>query len=401
MILTLDNGVTDKNLIGNKGANLVEMHKLGIKVPQSLFLTTIACKSIHEQQSVSFMPLLKKIMIMFDTDKIAIRSSGVVSMAGMMDTVLDIDRNDDESVMNAIMSVVNSWDSERAKSFRSVCKIDNEIKVSIVIQGMIRGDEGCSGIAFSRNPNNGKIELNGEYLNKSLGDKIASGEVTPNKLEDELNNIDSSVFKDIESTSKILEKHFKAVQDIEFVNDGKQTYFVQTRNAKLSPLAEIKTLIDFYNEGLITVDEFKARYRTELHKQVVEITAHENNERELLFIATPAVNGVFTGKVCFDRTKADENSILVVDITTPNDMPYLHKIGGLITNIGGITSHPAVVCRQLKKPCIVGAKKDNTKHLVEGETITIVGDTGKIYLGEVNITKKQMFIDEVNEILNK
>jgi len=395
MILTLDNGVTDKNLIGNKGANLVEMHKLGINVPQSLFLTTIACKSIHEQDCISFMPLLKNILYMFDTDLIAIRSSGVVSMAGMMDTVLDVNRTDEKAVTEAIMSVVKSWDSERAKSFRKVCKIDDEIKVSIVIQGMIRGDEGCSGIVFSRNPNDGDKMMTGEFLDKALGDGLASGKVTPLSFD----LLDTDITIELTDVAIKLEKHFKHIQDIEFVNDGKQTYIVQTRNAKLSPLAEIKTLIDFYNEGFIELPEFKARYRPEIHKQVVKITAHESSERALLLIATPAVNGVFTGKVCFDRTKADENSILVVDITTPDDMPYLHKIGGLITNIGGVTSHPAVVCRQLKKPCVVGAKKDNTKHLVEGETITIVGDTGKIYLGEVSIAKKQMFVDEVNEIL--
>ena len=188
MIVTLDSalieesvekGYAGKNFIGNKGANLVEMHKLGVRVPDSLFLTTVACKSIHEQQEISFMPLLKNILYMFKTNKIAIRSSGVVSMAGMMDTVLDIDKTDVKAVTKAIMDVVNSWDSDRAKSFRKVCKMSDEVKIAIVIQPMIRGDEGCSGIVFSRNPNNGLNELTGEFVDKSLGDKLASGNITP------------------------------------------------------------------------------------------------------------------------------------------------------------------------------------------------------------------------------
>jgi phosphohistidine swiveling domain-containing protein len=414
MILTLDNGVTDKSLIGNKGANLVEMHKLGINVPQSLFLTTIACKSIHEQQSISFMPLLSKILYMFDTDLIAIRSSGVVSMAGMMDTVLNVDRKDEKAVTEAIMNVVNSWDSDKAKSFRKVCKIDDEIKVSIVIQGMVRGDIGCSGIVFSRNPNNGKPELTGEYVDKSFGDKLAHGSVTPKNIND-LNGLKADIKDDLIKTADILERYFREVQDIEFVNDGQQTYFVQTRNAQLTPLARIRTLIDLFNDGYISLSYFKDKYNPEVHKKVIGFDVFGGGGH--LLRGTPAVNGIFTGIATFKRETADKNNILIVDSTSPEDMPYLNKIGALVTKIGGMTSHPAVVCRQLSKPCIVGVSSLNfnksvyylsvhfnqgqgEKEICEGDEITIIGDTGDIFKGKCEVKSKQLFVGEVNKILN-
>lgn len=418
MILLHNHGVTDKNLIGNKGANLVEMHNLGVNVPKSIFLTTVACKTIHEIQDVSFYPLLRGIMFMFDTDKIAIRSSGVVSMAGMMDTVLNVDRNDDEAVKKAILDVVNSWDSDKAKSFRKVCKIDDEIKVSIVIQGMVRGDKGCSGICFSRNPNNGSHQLTGEYVEKSFGDKLAHGSVTPKKIENSFDSIDKKLYNELNDVSIKLEKHFKEVQDIEFVYDDEKLFIVQTRNAQLTPLARIRSLIDLYNEGTIDLDTFKNKYNPELHKKVIAFDVFGGQGH--LLRGTPAVNGVFTGKATFNRETANEENILIVDSTSPNDMPYLNKIGALITKIGGMTSHPAVVCRQLNKPCVVGAsslkfntdfKKSENNHvqfnyngqkeIFEGDVITIVGDTGDIYEGRCQIKQKQLFVGEVNEILNQ
>lgn len=292
--------------------------------------------------------------------------------------------------------------------------MSDEIKVAIVIQPVIRGDKGYSGICFSRNPNNGNDKLTGEYLDKSLGDKLASGEVTPKQIKNEFGNINGRVLRELTETAYKLEKHFKHVQDIEFVYDGQETYFVQTRNAKLSPTAQIKTLIDYYNEGIIDLDEFKKRYNPELHKQVQKVIV--DGCGTLLFTGTPAVNGTFTGKATFDKTKADEHSILFVDITTPDDMPYLNKIGALVTKIGGITSHPAVVCRELKKPCVVGLGKylsfgrngDNRRaincatheEINEGDVITVIGDTGEIYSGEVTTRKIQLFVEEVNKILN-
>lgn len=128
------------------------------------------------------------------------------------------------------------------------------------------------------------------------------------------------------------------------------------------------------------------------------------------------------GTATFKRETANENNILIVDSTSPEDMPYLNKIGALVTKIGGMTSHPAVVCRQLNKPCIVGAsylnfeyKRDVTneknyyavnfkykgdKQICEGDEITIIGDTGDLYEGRCEVKSKQLFVDEVNEILN-
>ncbi len=411
MILLLNDRIADKNLIGNKGANLVEMHNLGIKVPESIFLTTVACKQIHKSQDVSFLPLLMQTLYMFgDNEKIAIRSGGVISMAGMMETILDVDRNDENAVKESILNVVNSWDSPRAKSYRKACKINDEVKIAIVIQPVIRGDKGCSGVYFSRNPNTGKAEITGEYLEKELGDKLVGGTVTPKKLANEFGNVNGRVLRDLVETGYKLEKHFKHVQDMEFVYDGKETYFVQTRNAQLSPMAKIKTLIDFYDEGFISLTDFKMRYDKKIHEQVYQFEVPKGVES--LFKGTPAVNGMFTGKACFDKTKADKNSILILENTTPDDMPYLNKIGGLITKIGGMTSHPAVVCRQMKKPCIVGAKMLNiderikrasfdytVREIHEGDTITIIGDTGEVFYGTVEPKKIQLFEKEVEQIL--
>jgi phosphoenolpyruvate synthase/pyruvate phosphate dikinase len=416
MILTLANGIDDKNLLGNKGANLVKMHKLGIRIPQSLFLTTENCKKIREAGKVEFYPLLKQLFNMFTTDKIAIRSSGVISMAGMMDTVLDIDKNDEQAVCKAIMDVVASWDSERAKQFRKISKIDDEIKLAIVIQPVIRGDKGFSGICFSRDVNTGKPNMTGEFVKGQLGDNLASGKVTPEKLENSLGKFPNYLFAELNEMALKLEKHFKAVQDVEFVVDEKELYIVQTRNAKLSALASVKTLIDFYNVGMINKDEFKTRFNPKWLDDCTEYRVMDS--QGFLFKGTGAVNGYVTGQVVFDSKGAEkyENPILLADITTPDDLPLIQKVKGLVSRIGGFASHPAVICRELNKPCVIGVdslkiiKGENraefiikgkfTETLCEGDTITIVGNTGEVWMGGAKVEIKVKYQDEVTEIMN-
>ena len=409
MVLTLQHGVEDKNLLGNKGSNLVTMHKLGINVPTTLFLTTKMVKEISLAKNMGFYPILKNILNLFPEDKIAIRSSGVISMAGMMDTILDIDKNDDKAVQNAIADVIKSWDSTRAKQYRKMCKIEDEIKLAILIQPVIRGDKGYSGIFFTRDTNTGKSGGNGEYLKAQLGDGLASGTVTPQRIEAGKDKFPATIYSQLVESGKILEKHFKAIQDIEFVNDGEQTFIVQTRNAKLSPIASVKSLLDLNAEGIITSLEFKSRFNKKWldNCKVYEIQKSEG----LLFKGTGAVSGVVSGKVVFDKQKATEDTILITDFTTPNDLECINKVKGLIARIGGYTSHPAVICRELNKPCIIGVdklainEKSSTalygdKIIREGEIITIIGDTGEVYLGEAKIEVSIKYFDKVTQILN-
>ncbi len=422
---TLENGITDKAVLGNKGAGLVEMHKLDITVPQSLFLTTTCCQILTHDPEL-LLCVLNKLLLTFDTNKLAIRSSGVISMPGMMDTVLDVENNE-ETVAKAIMDVIGSWDSERAKSYRKICNISEEMQLAIIIQPMIRGEKGCSGICFSRNPNNGNNKLHGEFLPNALGDALASGKETPEPIinEDGYRNpkIDSVVTGKLIHYALILEHHFKHVQDMEFVFDGKDTYLVQTRNAALSPYANVKSLIYFYERKFITLEEFKIRLTPRLLESIkdcqVKIIGEAGGSITPIIEGTSAVNGIVTARVFFDKQKAADNEgIWITDDTTPDDLPYLNKIKGLITRIGGMTSHPAVVCRQLQKPCIVGAYHltFNYRHgimsvvtteeneLSEGSIITMVGEKGAAYHvneSEFKVIRTTPFEKQIEQILKK
>lgn len=433
-ILFLEHGIDDKDLLGNKGAQLVTMHKLGIQVPKSIFLTTKTCKVISETQSVEFYPFLNNLMLSFgenknnQPNKIAIRSSGVISMPGMMDTVLDVDRNDETAVCTAILNIVNSWNSDRAIKYRKICNISDDIKIAIVIQPMIRGDKGYSGICFTRDINTGKNILTGEYLENQLGDKLASGSVTPKQIKPEFNNLPKHVYLSLNKTAIELERHYKCPQEFEFVaeqeGDDKyktHTYIVQTRNAKLSVPATVNSLIDLHDIGIINKEEFKKGLPHNWIAKCKTYKAFDHNGflNGFLFKATPCSSGILTGTVITDVSRITPetiNPILFIDKTTPNELPLIEKVSGVITRIGGFSSHPAVVCRELNKPCICGA--DNIKivpefnyitvkktglldvTVMQDDIITMNGATGEVYIGTATFQETILHEKEVNEILN-
>lgn len=402
MILTLEHNITSKELLGNKGANLVTLFNLGIKVPPSLFLTSVACRLISSTQSFDIYPLIRDMAIgLFKTEKVAIRSSGVVSMPGMMDTMLDIDINDQAAVTKAILDVVNSWDSPRAVQYRKICKLSNDLNMAIVIQPVIRGDKGYSGICFSRDVTTGKAQITGEFVKKALGDSLATGTVTPiniNSLPGMLEHGVKPAIQYVGEASIILEKNFKQVQDIEWVNDGTETYIVQARTAKLSEKAAVRVLIDFYNEGIIENYEFQSRLHPEWKKHCAEYYSSAA-EAEFLCAGKGAVGGIVTGMVALNENDILKYAtpILVREDTTPSDLKLIAPCIGVVTQIGGFTSHPAMVCREMNKPCVISADISNLK---SGDVITVNGETGRIYSGSHKFTAKPVFEEEVNEILN-
>lgn len=409
MLLSTSTELLLKEEIGNKAYNIWQMSKNGFPVPEAFFLTFAACRESYALQRVNIGHFLQKVLYYFNGEPIAIRSSGLESMPGMLDTIFVKDSYNWEEVEAAIMQVINSWYSDKAKKYRKLCKIDDLMNISVVIQKFVDPEtvEGFSGICFSRDTNTGEKILNGEVLLRQTGEKLASGEITPQSLK----VLPEASFKELEEISQKLEDFYKNVQDIEFVADKNRIWIVQTRNAKLSSIAKIKASIDFYKNGWLSSTALSDLFYDHKHELVTYVSAGEDTP---IAKGIPSSNGFTTGKIVFGQImKWDNHSryILVKEITTTDDLDLIERVDGVVTTNGGYTSHPAVVCRQMKKTCVVSASpiellknnkvKIGDKIFKEYDEICVIGDTGEIFENQPSYNTKFLFADEYFEIFNK
>lgn len=409
MLLSTSTELLLKEEVGNKAYNVWQMSKLELPVPESFFLTFTACRESYALQKVNIGSFLQKVLYYFNGEPVAIRSSGLESMPGMMDTVFVEDSYDWEKVEAAIMQVINSWYSDKAKKYRKLCKMDDLMQIAVLIQKFVdpKTIDGFSGICFSRDTNTGEAIINGEVLLRQTGEKLASGEVTPKSLK----VLPKVYLKELEEISEKLETFYKNVQDIEFVADKERLWIVQTRNAKLSPIAKIKSSLDFYHKGWLSqtaLSDLFYDYKAEL---ATYVSAGDDIP---IAKGVPSSNGFTTGKIVFSEMKKWDSFsryILIKEITTTDDLELLEKVDAVITTNGGYTSHPAVVCRQMKKTCVVSASpieflsknqvKIGDKVFKEYDEISVIGDTGEIYSKQPSYNQKFLFAKEYFEIFNK
>ena len=494
-----------KSLLGGKGANLAEMTRIGLPVPQGFTITTEACNQYYEHNSQLWSELKEEILkelkaLEVATNKefgsisnpllVSVRSGAVFSMPGMMDTILNLGLNDEsvkgiakatnnerfaydsyrrfiqmfgDVVLNiekykfdsilekkkndkgieqdtelnaedlkdivesfkkvvkkewgndfpqdaetqllmAVEAVFKSWNNQRAKIYRKMHEIPDDLGTAVNIQSMVFGNMGetCgTGVAFTRNPSTGEKKLFGEFLLNAQGEDVVAGIRTPEEI-GSLKDKMPQVYEQFVNVTLLLEKHYRDMQDIEFTIENEKLYMLQTRNGKRTAMAAINIAVEMVEEGLITKEEAVLRVEPQQLDQLLHPTFDEAAMKEAVVITKglPASAGASSGKIYFtpeDVVAAKENgekAILVRVETSPEDIEGMISSVGILTGRGGMTSHAAVVARGMGKCCVAGAgeiridevnkvMKVGSKVFAEGEYISLDGSQGIVYEGEI------------------
>ena len=324
--------------------------------------------------------------------------------------------NPNEQLQLAIEAVFKSWMGERAIVYREKNNITKDIAngtavniVTMVFGNM--GDDSGTGVVFTRNGHNGKKEIEGEYLINAQGEDVVAGVRTGkdvSKLKIEM----PKSYKELSNACSKLEKHFREPQDIEFTIEQGKFYLLQTRTAKMSAGALVKTSVDMVKEKLID----KNRALTRIPAQQLEALLHKTINQskvkgfEKLAKGIAASPGAANGVAVFDVKRAiamgedGKKVVLIRQETKPEDVPAFFSSEGILTSQGGKSSHAAIVSRGMGKPCIVGCadlKIDyennrcvaNGITVLEGEPVTIDGSTGTVYIGDVPTVEPQVTKD--------
>ncbi len=317
---------------------------------------------------------------------------------------VDFPSDPKEQLMGAIKAVFRSWDNPRANVYRR----DNDIPYSwgtaVNVQSMAfgnMGDDCGTGVAFTRNPATGEKKLFGEFLTNAQGEDVVAGVRTPMPISQMAEKFPEA-FSQFENVCKILEDHYRDMQDMEFTVEAGKLYMLQTRNGKRTPAAALKIACDLVDEGMI--DEKKAVAMIE--PRSLDTLLHPQFDGEALK-AAPVVGhalgaspGAASGKIVFTAEEAKEwaargeKVVLVRLETSPEDIEGMKAAQGILTVRGGMTSHAAVVARGMGKCCVSGCgeikmDEENKKFELAGKTyqegdwLSLDGSTGKIYDGAI------------------
>ena len=307
-------------------------------------------------------------------------------------------------LIEAVTAVFRSWDNPRANVYRMMNGIPYSWGTAVNVQSMAFGNKGetsGTGVAFSRDPATGENKISAEYLPNAQGEDVVAGIRTPLHI-DELNARMPDVYRQFVETIKLMENHYRDMQDMEFtVEDGK-LYFLQTRNGKRTPAAALKIACDLVDEGLITEDEAVCRIDALSFDKLLlpNFVKSELDKATPIASGLPAGPGAGTGKLAFTaedaeaRHQAGEKVVLVRAETSPEDLIGMVASEAILTMRGGMTSHAAVVARGMGKCCVTGCSAalidEEAKTLTidgvvytENDTISIDGSTGKVYVGEI------------------
>ncbi len=307
-------------------------------------------------------------------------------------------------LLEAITAVFRSWDNPRANVYRMMNNIPYSWGTAVNVQSMAFGNKGetsGTGVAFSRDPGTGEKVVSAEYLPNAQGEDVVAGIRTPLHI-DELKRRMPKVYDQFMETIKLMENHYRDMQDMEFtVEDGK-LYFLQTRNGKRTPAAALKIACDLVDEGLITKEEAVLRIDAQSFDKLLLPEFDKKELKNATPIATglAAGPGAGTGKLAFTAEEAEarhangEKVVLVRAETSPEDIVGMVASEAILTMRGGMTSHAAVVARGMGKCCVCGCGSAiideeaktvtiNGKVYTAEDTFSIDGSTGNVYLGTI------------------
>ncbi|WP_186645882.1 pyruvate, phosphate dikinase [Fluviispira vulneris] len=328
-----------------------------------------------------------------------------------------------EQLWQAIGAVFKSWNCPRAKKYREIHAISHDWGTAVNICSMVYGNMGVTsgtGVCFTRDPSTGENVFYGEFLINAQGEDVVAGIRTPKPLyllEKEM----PEVFIQLENVRNKLEAHYRDVQDIEFTIQEGKLYILQTRNAKRTTQAALKIAIDFAKEGLMTKEEALLRVNAQDLDKLLHPTLDPRAHKQVIAKGLPASPGAVSGRAVFTALEAEswaargELVILVRDETSPEDIGGMYASQGFLTARGGMTSHAAVVARQMGKCCIAGCSSLNISQtqksvkvsgieILEGDWLTLDGTTGEVMLGKVETKNAELsgdfsiFMDWAKEI---
>ncbi|MFQ6752089.1 MAG: pyruvate, phosphate dikinase [Clostridia bacterium] len=497
-----------RELLGGKGANLAEMTRIGLPVPQGFTISTEACtqyyedgKQINDSIRAEIMENISKMEEITGKkfgDKenpllVSVRSGARASMPGMMDTILNLGLNEEvvetlsnksgnprwawdcyrrfiqmfsdvvmevgkkyfeklidemkekkgveldidltaedlkelayqfkgeyknqlgkdfpsdpkEQLFEAIKAVFRSWDNPRANIYRMDHDIPYSWGTAVNVQMMAFGNMGetsGTGVAFTRNPATGEKGLMGEFLMNAQGEDVVAGVRTPMPI-DKMKEVMPAVYDQFVEICKILENHYRDMQDMEFTIEDKKLYMLQTRNGKRTAAAAIRIACDLIDEGMITEEEALMQ----IDAKTLDMLLHPQFDAEALknadkfnvvgkgIAASPGAAAghiVFTAEDAVVEGKKGKKVVLVRLETSPEDIEGMKYAQGILTVRGGQTSHAAVVARGMGTCCVSGCgdiKMDEEnkcftlagKTYHEGDELSLDGSTGKIYDGMI------------------
>ncbi|MGC6518521.1 MAG: pyruvate, phosphate dikinase [Candidatus Puniceispirillaceae bacterium] len=330
-------------------------------------------------------------------------------------------QNPDDQLWGAVGAVFGSWMNARATTYRRLNNIPASWGTAVNVQAMVfgnMGDDCATGVAFTRDPSTGENSFYGEYLINAQGEDVVAGIRTPLPLtrlarevagESELSMEEAmpEVFAQLDQVRSQLETHYGDMQDLEFTVQQGRLYMLQTRNGKRTGAAALRMAVDMAEEGLISRDEALLRSDPIALDQLLHPTLDPDAEKTVIATGLPASPGAAAGEIVLSADRAEELAangrqvILVRLETSPEDIHGMHAAAGILTARGGMTSHAAVVARGMGRACVSGAgdlRFDETNgkvfirdhELAEGDTITIDGGTGEVFLGQVATIQPKM-----------
>ncbi len=311
----------------------------------------------------------------------------------------------------AIGAVFRSWMNPRAVTYRRLHDIPADWGTAVNVQAMVFGNMGedcATGVCFTRDPSTGENVFYGEFLVNAQGEDVVAGIRTPQPLsrararpgERSMEEVLPQAYAELVRVREQLEQHYRDMQDIEFTVQQQKLYMLQTRSGKRTAAASLRVAVEMANEGLIERNEAVLRVNPASLDQLLHPMLDPEGKRTLLAKGLPASPGAASGAVVFSADEAEsraakgENVILVRIETSPEDIHGMHAARGILTTRGGMTSHAAVVARGMGRPCVAGAGGLVVDYgaqtlaagghtLRAGETITLDGSTGEVFVGAV------------------
>ncbi len=313
-----------------------------------------------------------------------------------------------EQLWGAIGAVFGSWNNDRAIAYRQLYHIPHTWGTAVSVQTMVFGNMGqrcATGVAFTRNPATGEKRFYGEFLVNAQGEDVVAGIRTPRPIA-ELKEVMPQSYRELERTCKILERHYKEMQDIEFTIENGKLWLLQTRTGKRTGFAAVRIAVDMVEERIISKEEALLRIEPDQLNQLLQPIFDQvgkgraEKEGRILAKGLPAGPGAATGRIVFDAEDAEawkkrgEQVILCRIETSPDDICGMDAAQGILTARGGMTSHAALVARQMGKVCVAGCEAANIDYaaremriedsvLKEGDWISVDGSTGEVIQGEL------------------
>ncbi|WP_280426862.1 pyruvate, phosphate dikinase [Nocardia carnea] len=436
----------DRDVLGGKGFSIERMRALDIPVPPALVLTTQVCRAYYADRTGelpvgAWAQLLDTMSCLEQATGrtfgggerpllVSVRSGAATSMPGMMDTILNLGMTDEvqaalafaggeeyaadtrrrfdeqflkvtgvaapsdpwEQLHVAAIAVLDSWQSRRAIHYRRERGISGDGGTAVIVQAMVFGnldDRSGTGVLFSRNPLDGEPEPYGEWLPRGQGEDVVSGRADALPLS-ALRESMPEVHKQLLVAAARLEQRDRDVQDIEFTVENGHLWLLQSRAAKRSPTAAVRHACQLGREGLLTVSEALDRISSDHVRSMLvpHLDPAEASASKVVADGKPACSGIATGIVVVDtyeaeaRAEAGEDVVLARPTTDPDDVAAMSVVRAVLTELGGSTSHAAVVCREMNVPCIVGTGIDTLAALA-GTTVTVDASTGHVYAGTI------------------